>query len=148
MMARILNGPWGEVRPSPREPQEYKAGDVIKIENKSGDIAVFTPKEVRTILQEYIIQELEFFSDEVVRKNRSKVTERIDFKLKQLENSLVQHIDAKFLKIEEKIIEDIIDRKIEEEVTKRLEIKLKNYYEKNNNWSNAIYYSTSVNWMC
>ena len=93
-MAHVINGPWGEVRPTPREPQEYNAGDIIKIETKSGDIAVFTPKEVRTILQEYIIQELELFSDEVVRRNQ--VSERIDFKLKQLDNTKIGKLNDAF----------------------------------------------------
>jgi len=123
-MARLLNSDWDKMRPVPHIKEEEFHGDALKFENKNGDVIVFTLKEARAVLQNYLHEELELFSDEVVGRNKTKIQERINFKLKQLENALIEHVDAKFLKIEEKIIEGTIDRKIEEEVKRRLDLKI------------------------
>lgn len=124
-MAHLKNSDWGKIRSEPSEPKEEFHGDALKFENKNGDVIVFTLKEAKEVLQNYLHEELELFADEVAKNNRSKISERVEFKIKQIERGLLEHIDFKFLKIEEKIINATIDRMIEEEVQKRLEIKLK-----------------------
>lgn len=121
-MAQLLNSTWTEKR---EEKKEYDGGESIKFENKNGDVLVYTPKEAKYVLQEYINEELNLFADDVVKTNKIVMEQRINFKLKQLEISLLQHIDEKLMKITEKMLELTIERKINEEVEKRLEEKLK-----------------------
>ena len=120
-MAQLLNSTWTEKR---EEKKEFNGGESIKFENKNGDVLVYTPKEAKYVLQEYINDEMNLFADEVVKTNKIIIEQRLNFKLKQLEVSLLQHIDEKLMKITEKMLELTIERKINEEVEKKLK-KLK-----------------------
>jgi hypothetical protein len=120
-MAHLLNSNLTHIRSEIDEiKEEIKGGKSIKFVNKQGDVMVFTPQEARHVLEKLIHEEFELFADDIVLRNKTKITERIDFKLKQLEKSLIKHVDDKFDKVTEMILEATISRKIEEEVDKRL----------------------------
>lgn len=96
----------------------------IKINTILDDAMVLTVDETKKILRDFINEELSFFAEDVIKSRRIEVEERLNFKLKQFENSMIRHIDDKLNKITEHIVSLTINRVIEEEVNKRLEIKL------------------------
>lgn len=103
---------------------EMNGGESFKIENKNGDVLLFTPKELRLELKQYIEDELRLFSSDGVADIKKNAIENIESKLKLMEKSLLNHIDNKFNKITETIIESILNHKFEEEVNRRLNAKL------------------------
>jgi hypothetical protein len=124
-MARLINSELGQFR-KPSIDYDGISSNAIKIEKANGDVILFTPHEAKEVLREYITEELELYTDEISRKRKAQIEERINFKLKELENSLVRHVDYKINKITEKIVSLTIDRMVKEEVDKRVsEIMLK-----------------------
>lgn len=85
---------------------------------------LLTADEVKEILRGFITEELGYFSEDFSKKRKLEVEERLNFKLKQFENSMIRHVDDKINNITEKIVELLLNRKIEEEVEKRLNKKL------------------------
>ncbi len=94
--------------------------ETLKFQNDEGDVMVVKPQEVRDVLHDFIESEFGSMSE----TTKVQIKERLDFKLKQVENSLFEHINDKILKITEKIMERTINRVIEEEVNKRVNEKL------------------------
>ncbi len=98
--------------------------DLIKIKTINDEVILFSKEEAREVLVNYINDEIELFTDDIVKVNRVSMSERVNNKLTKLESSLIQHIDDKINNITEKIVDTILNRKIEEEVNKRVELKL------------------------
>jgi len=96
----------------------------IKIKTIVDDAMVLTVDETKKILRDFINEELSFFAEDVAKSRRIEVEERLNFKLKQFENSMIRHIDDKINKITERIVELSINRVIEQEVETRLNKKL------------------------
>ena len=122
-MGVLRNSNWGQPR-LPQSEDETPTAPTIKFENENGDMVVFTPKEAKEVLEIFIYNELELYSDSVVNRYKEKFEPSINAKLKELGDRLIKHVDNKFLKITERIIESTIDRKIEEEVERRLNERL------------------------
>lgn len=123
-MASLRNSILTKIR-DPYLDGEHELDNTIKFENKSGDVFVMKPREIKEVINNYLRDELEIFSNEVVGRHKQDIKTRLDFKLKQIENEMVNHFDDKINKITERIVELTMNRKIEEEVEKRLEAKLK-----------------------
>jgi hypothetical protein len=96
----------------------------IKIKTLVDDAMIMTVDETKELLRGFIKDELDFFAQEVSKQRKLELEERLNFKLKQFENSIVRHIDDKLDKITERIIELTLNRTIENEVEKRLNKKL------------------------
>ena len=99
--------------------------EMLKVKNLNDEILLFSKEEAREALNSYIHDELAFYSDELTKQRKIDLESRINFKLKQIENAMVNHIDDKVNKITERIIELTTTRIFEEEVEKRLELRLK-----------------------
>ena len=99
--------------------------ELVKIRNLSNEIILFTKDEARDALLRYIADELDFFTNKLGANVKIELKESLKSKLESIENAMVRHIDDKINKITEKIVSLAIDRKIEEEVTKRLDARLK-----------------------
>lgn len=89
----------------------------IKIKTAIDDAVVLTTDETKKILRDFI-------NEDFVKARKINMGERLEFKIRQFENSIVKHIDDKLDKITEKIVELIINRVVENEVEKRLNKKL------------------------
>ena len=96
----------------------------IKIKTIVDDAMILTVDETRECLRSYISDELNYFAEDVTKSRRIEIEERLNFKLKQFENSMIRHIDDKINKITERIVELTINRVIEQEVETRLNKKL------------------------
>ena len=96
----------------------------IKIQTAADEAMVLTFDETKELLRGFINDELNFFADDVSKQRRLEMEERINFRLRQIENSMVSHISDKIDKITERIVELSINRIIEEEVESRLNKKL------------------------
>jgi hypothetical protein len=96
----------------------------LKINTAADEAMLLTVDETREYLRSFISDELNFFAEDVSRERRLEVEERLNFKLKQIESSMIRHIDEKINKITERIVELSISRVIEQEVETRLNRKL------------------------
>jgi hypothetical protein len=96
----------------------------IKIKTIVDDAMILTVDETRECLRNYIKDELGYFAEDMSRARSLEIEERLNFKLKQIENSMIRHIDEKINKITERIVELSISRVIEQEVETRLNKKL------------------------
>lgn len=123
-MARLINSDLGNYRKPPDIDYDGISSNAIKIEKKNGDVILFTPHEAKEVLKEYITEELELHSEEISRKRKGQIEDRLNFKLKELENSLIRHVDEKINKITEKIISLTVDRMVNEEVERRVSEKI------------------------
>ena len=94
--------------------------ETLKFENKNGDVMVVKPQEVRDVLKDFITSEINTLGDDI----KSNIKDKLDFKIKQVEYNLNDHIEEKVLKLTEKILEKTIDRVIEDEVNRRVLEKL------------------------
>lgn len=95
--------------------------ETLRFENKNGDVMVIKPQEVREVLHDFIDSEIGFLGDAM----KGQIKERLEFKLKQIEYSLKEHIEDKINKLTENILEKTIDRIVEEEVNRRVLEKIK-----------------------
>jgi MinD-like ATPase involved in chromosome partitioning or flagellar assembly len=95
--------------------------ETLRFENKNGDVMVVKPQEVRDVLHDFIDSEVGFLGDAM----KNQIKERLDFKLKQIEYSLNEHIEEKINKLTEKILEKTIDRIVEQEINRRVLEKIK-----------------------
>ena len=94
--------------------------ETLKFENKNGDVMVVKPQEVRDVLRDFITSEINSLGDNV----KSSIKEKLDFKIKQVEHNLNDHIEEKVIRLTERILEKTIDRVIEDEVNRRVLEKL------------------------
>jgi len=99
--------------------------DNMKIKTASDETVLLSSSEVKEILTKYLNDELDFFAKGITKETKSALTERVNFRLKQIESSLVRHVDDKINGITEKIVSLSTNRVIEEEVNRRVEARLK-----------------------
>ena len=95
--------------------------ETLRFENKDGEVMVVKPQEVRDVLHDFIESEIGFLGDAM----KNQIKERLEFKIKQIEYSLKEHIENKINTLTEKILEKTIDRIVEEEVNRRVLEKIK-----------------------
>jgi hypothetical protein len=95
--------------------------ETLRFENENGDVMVIKPQEVREVLHDFIDNEIGFLGDAM----KSQIKERLEFKIKQVERTLIEHLDDKINKIAESILEKTIDRIAEEEINRRVLEKIK-----------------------
>ena len=98
--------------------------ELMKIKTANDETILFTKEEAKLALVKYIDEELELMTTAISHDGKAELEGRLNFKLKQMEISLIKHIDEKLDTITEKIVELTINRKVEEEVEKRLELRL------------------------
>jgi hypothetical protein len=103
--------------------------EALKFENKQGDIMVVRPQEVKDVLKDYIKFQLNEIADDITTNFGSKIKERLEFRLKQFEIGLMKHVDDKINKITEKVVENTMNRIIQNEVDRRINEKLKKLKE-------------------
>lgn len=96
----------------------------IKIQTAVDESIVFTTEELRETLKHLLIEELSWLANEYTTERKMELEGRINFKLKQIENSLINLVNERVDKITERIVTLTIGRIVEEEINKRLEIKL------------------------
>lgn len=102
----------------------------IKVQTKIDESIVFTEVELRETLRTLLDDELNISAQNLAFEKKYELESRLNFKLKQLENSLVNLINERVDKITERIVGLTINRVIEEEVSKRLEDRLKQIKDK------------------
>ena len=95
--------------------------ETLKFENKKGNVMVVKPQEVRDVLHDFIDCEFSSLSNSM----KTQIKERLEFKIKQVERTLIEHLDDKINKIAESILEKTIDRIAEEEINRRVLEKIK-----------------------
>lgn len=95
--------------------------ETLRFENHNGDIMVVKPQEVREVLHDFIDSEIGFLTDTM----KNKLKEQLEFKIKQIEYSLKEHVENKINKLTENILEKTIDRIVEEEINRRVLEKIK-----------------------
>ncbi len=76
----------------------------LKIQTTVDEAMVLTVDETKDYLRGYIKDELGFFAEDITRARSLEIEERLNFKLKQIENSMIRHIDEKINKITERIV--------------------------------------------
>jgi len=98
--------------------------ELMKIKTINDEVILFTKEEAKTALVAYIDEELDLFATKISENKRDELQNRINFKLKQMENALVNLINERIDKITERVVELTINRVVNEEVNKRLELKI------------------------
>ena len=99
--------------------------DAISFENKNGDLIVVKPKEIKEVIREYFNEEMELYTDETIINHKFQVVTNVSKKMDEFEHKMEQHINDKIGSLTERIMETILSRVIEDEVTKRVDEKLK-----------------------
>lgn len=103
--------------------------NVLSFENKHGELVVIKPSEVKKVIKDYIIDELDLFADDEVVNLKVNVVTNVSTRLEQFEQRMEQHINEKIDALTEKIIQKILGRVVEDEVNKLLDEKLKKIKE-------------------
>jgi hypothetical protein len=123
-MARIFNlSDYNDSRRRQAIVDEYE--DTVSFENKKGDLIVVKPKEIKEVIKEYFNEELELYTDESIINSKFQVVTNVSKKMEEFERKMEQHINDKIDSLTERIMEAILSRVIEDEVTKRVDKKLK-----------------------
>jgi hypothetical protein len=98
--------------------------NLLKIKTSADETILFTKEEAKAALITYISEELELFAEIVSKERKKELEDRINYKLKHIETNMFEHIEKKIDRISEEIALRILDRKVNEEVDKRVEAKL------------------------
>ena len=93
----------------------------LKFKIKNGDIITLTKEEATEILREFMLEDLDLFS------NEEKLN--LTYKMKYIVKDLEGYIENKFNKITENIIESITSHKVEEEIKRRVDETLRKIKE-------------------
>lgn len=106
--------------------QAYNADryEAIKIKTVNNETVLMTADDLKAVMIEYLSEEMNFFADGIHKKDKIKLQERLDFKLKQIETGMLRHIDDKLNSITERIVSNCTNRIIEGEVDRRVDEKL------------------------
>ena len=96
----------------------------LNIKRNSGDQIMLTIDEAKDVIREIISYEMGLMTDDVVKDRKIEIEERLNFKLKQLELSVIRHVNEKIDNMTERVVSLTLNRVIEEEVDKRVELKL------------------------
>lgn len=105
---------------------EFNAGryEALEIKTANDETVLMTTDDLKAVMIEYLSEEMNFFADGIHKKDKIKLQERLDFKLKQIETAMVRHIDDKINSITETIISNCTTRIIDGEVNRRVEEKI------------------------
>jgi hypothetical protein len=103
--------------------------DVLSFENKHGDLVVIKPNEVKKVIKEYVVDELDLFADDEIVNLKFKVVSNVSARLEEFEERMLLHINEKIDALTEKIIQKILGRVVEDEVNKLVDEKLKQIKE-------------------
>lgn len=105
---------------------DYNTGryEALKIKTVNDETVLMTTDDLKSVMIEYLSEEMNFFADGIQKKDKIKLQERLEFKLKQIETGMIRHIDDKINGITEKIISNCTNRIIEGEVDRRVNEKL------------------------
>lgn len=98
--------------------------DMVKIDMESDEVVYVHKTEIKTLLLEYIENDLDYFSKNASDNIKNQFRERVDTKLKDIESSLNTEINRQFDRIAERIVSATTDRIIEAEVNRRVDEKL------------------------
>jgi len=98
--------------------------ETLSFKNKEGNSVIVKPLEVKSVLREYVAEELSLYADDVIANNKFKLTNDVNNRMLDFEERLNKHIDEKIDSLTERIMEKIVSRTIEEEVNKLLGEKL------------------------
>lgn len=99
--------------------------DLLKIRTKADETILFSKEEAKEALVRYIKEELDFFADEISLERKQELEARLMFKFKQIETSMIKHVNDKINSLTERIVSLTTDKIIEREVNKRVDIRLK-----------------------
>lgn len=100
-------------------------GDVIKVKNKRGDTLLLKPSEVNDVIMDLIQNQLGLFTDRKIKMHEDNVEKLISNYIGEMNKDLNDYLNDRFDKISEDIIHRVVTYKIEEEVNRRVENKLK-----------------------
>jgi GTPase involved in cell partitioning and DNA repair len=105
---------------------ERKLGseDYLKIKTADESTVLLTKKEAKAVLLDYISQELDLFADSLAKEAITLIDDKVAIQYDKFAQEMYQHIEDKINKITEKIITEALSHRIEEEVKKRVAIKL------------------------
>ena len=113
-MARISN----------LEQYNTERATAYRIDKAVGESILLTDKEIKTILTDVLGREIEGLVDSAVKKFQSKLNERIEFKIRTFETTLMNNIDDKINRITETIVGKTTNRIIEAEVNRRVDARI------------------------
>lgn len=99
--------------------------NLVKIQTANEEALLCSKEEIKSILIKHIYDEIDLFGNTNISVFKSKLEERLNFKIKQIEISMVNHINEKIDKVTEKIIDIITNRNLEKETEKRVDVKIK-----------------------
>ncbi len=99
--------------------------DYMKIKTVNDETVLMTADDLKAVMVDYLKTEMNFFADGITKQDKIKLQERLDFKLKQIETGMMRHIDDKINGITEKIVSNLTNRVIENEVGRRLDERIK-----------------------
>lgn len=126
----------------PRNLKRLDESDLFTIKDEYGDnIAVATKQEAASIVHSFVKQQMkdmgeEFWNDEKLnfslkaKENKDALEKMINDKIARMEKEIGAFIEHKFDLVVEKMCEDLLSRKVKEEINRRVEealeqIKLK-----------------------
>lgn len=102
-----------------KERDEY-----LKIKTVDENTLLLTKDEAKSVLLDYIHDELNLFADSLAKEELRLIDCRIAIKYDKFAESMYKHIDSKINQITERIIAEALSHRIEEEVKKRVAIRL------------------------
>ena len=115
-MAKIQN--------TPRRLKSLTSEDVLSIKDANGNYLVVTKQEVDYTIRQMVRNEMDFFTDEAIKGRKKECEEMIRVKTEAIERSIYAMITFKFDKLAEKVCDLLITRKFNEEVERKVNLKL------------------------
>jgi len=107
----------------------HELADMVKIDMESDEVVYVHKTEIKTLLLEYIENDLDYFSKNASDNIKNEFRERLDTKLKDIESSLNSEINKQFDRLAERIVTATTNRIIEAEVNRRVDEKLQKLKE-------------------
>ena len=105
--------------------QKIVDGDVFEYENDVGDKFIFKKYEIKDVIREFVDEAIGHSKINLHIEFEEKITKDISGYLKRLEKDLLTQFYDKVDEVAEKMAVETLEFRIEEEVQKRLDIKLK-----------------------
>jgi len=113
---------------SPRKLKSFSQDDLLSIRDKDDNYLVATKIETKNIIKEFIKDEFDFLTDNIVvnqtKQIEKEIQQNINARIITIEKSVSAYIDYKFDQLSEKICDLLITRKFTEEVDRKVKERL------------------------
>jgi len=98
--------------------------EMMKLDIGPDEVLLTTKEELKDFFITYLDKEFDLIAKNLSERSRKRLVESVEKNLSDFQNKIWEHVELKLEKVTETIITRMLSSKIEEEVKRRVDIRL------------------------